>query len=153
MSELLKKIKDAALQARKSRNSNVSAPLITLIGDIEAVGKNDGREVIDLDVTKLLKKYIKNANDTAIAAEKHSNTPSATTALAEVSLYESFLPSQLTEDQLRKAIEALIEDFTKNAEPGRMKISIGWITKELKAAHDGTYDGATAARMIKEILQ
>lgn len=152
MSELLKKIKDAALQARKTRNTDVSAPLITLIGDIEAVGKKEGRDVTDLEVTALLKKYIKNANETAIQAEKHEDAKNVTASLNEVRLYESFLPAQLDEAELREIIGKFISGTTI---PGQVvpRPSIGVVSKLLKEEHGGSYDGAVAARLIKEALQ
>jgi hypothetical protein len=57
MSETLTKIKKDSLLARKAKNKFESGILITLIGEIEAVGKNNGnRKTKEEETLKIIKK-------------------------------------------------------------------------------------------------
>lgn len=139
---LIDKVKAAQIAARKARDADTAASLTTLIGEAEAIGKNDGnRPVTDLEVTALLKKFIKNNRETANAMLKIMSAGSEIAKVdAEFALYESFLPKQLTEAELSTLIDQLVSDGAKD---------VGDAMKLLKTNHAGTYDGATASKLLK----
>lgn len=147
---LLQTIKSAQLQARRDRRTDVAASLTTLIGEAEAVGKNAGnRAPTDAEVTAMLKKFIKNANEVVNLA-KVTNEVAAQRAQEEVALYEGFLPPQLTEQQLRTAIDGFVVDYCISY--GQQAPKIGDVIKFLKANYDGQYDGVLASTIIKQVL-
>jgi uncharacterized protein YqeY len=147
---LLQTIKSAQLTARKARNSADAASLTTLIGEAEAIGKNNGnREVTDAEVVALVKKFIKNNVETSDAL-KSSTAGFAHQAIRiqelakERELYTTFLPAQLTEEKLRTVLSSIV---ASEAAP-----KMGDVLKRLKANYEGQYDGALASKIKKELL-
>lgn len=63
-------------------------------------------------------------------------------AKTEIVILESFLPKQLTEEQLR----TLIQDFANQGK------NIGDAMKTLKTQFAGQYDGGLASKLMKELL-
>lgn len=143
---LLSNIKAAQLQARKNRDAIATNVLTTLVGEAEAVGKNAGnRESTDAEVVAVVKKFIKNMDETLALITQ----PQAVADLQyERSIVSQYLPQQLTSDQLKGILESLTNEL--NAHTLR---EMGKIMKVLKERFDGQYDGALASTLIKGMLQ
>ena len=145
---LLNDIKVALLAARKARQSATASSLSTLVGEAEMIGKNDGnRPVTDSEVMALVKKFIKNVEESHKVASSHGNAEAAERLLVERDLYASFLPSQLTGEALLNAIAALCHEVNASS----IK-DMGKVMKLLKERHDGQFDGAAASTFIKAQL-
>ncbi len=136
MTTLLAKLKADALTARKARDTARATALTTQIGELETASKNLGHEVTDAEVIAAIKKTLKNINETIAVA------PSAALTL-EKELFESYLPKQLDEAELRSVVGAIIVTGAK---------TMGDVMKTLKAQHDGQYDGKLASVVIKDLL-
>lgn len=155
---LLTDIKAASLQARKDKNSVVTSLLTTLIGEANAIGKNNGnRETTDAEVITIIKKFVSNATETkslihnaAFNAHESLNNldhQQLDALTKEIDILNSFLPTQLTHEQLDRTICDLV------VLTGATSIKdMGKIMKALKEQHEGTYDGAKASALIKEKL-
>lgn len=130
---LLKKIKADQLAARIAKNSIKTALLTTLIGDAEMVGKNASRDTTDDEVVAVIKKFLKNN----LEFQKHVTNDDLTT---EQKILESYLPKQLTTDEL---IEIITNNFGDE-----LKSKKGAIMKFLKENYAGLYDGSVAAKVI-----
>ena len=137
---VLAKIKAAHLAARKARQSDVSASLSTLIGDIESVGKNARRDTTDGEAIAIIKKFIKNVDEVIKVA-------STEVVIAERSLFESFLPKQMTTNELSQIIANAISE-TCAVSPKDM----GKVINLLKSKYEGQFDGAMASQLIKAAL-
>ena len=148
---LLQTIKDAQLAARKARDTARATALTTLIGEALAKGKESNREPNDAEVVATLRKFAKNARETARVAGDYRDGDRADQAWFEIELYESFLPKQLTEEELRVEIVRILMDRSLGV-PGELP-KMGTVMADLKAKHDGMYDGALASKLIKELLQ
>lgn len=145
---LLQTIKTAQLEARKSRNSVKARVLTTLIGEAEMVGKNDGnRESTDAEVMAVIKKFVKNLDETIRVAGDYRDGDRVDAAWAEKTVLQAFLPKQLSEDELRVTMQELI---MQNGLSGPK--AMGVLMKELKAGYEGLYDGASASKLAKELL-
>jgi len=141
---IVQKIRADLLTARKNRNTHRSGLLSTLLGDVEAVGKNAQRETTDAESVAVVKKFLKNVQITheALMASESDVDDLLTHNLSEKLIYETFLPQQLSEAQLRVVLGDIIFSGAT---------SVGDIMKALKSQHAGLYDGALASRLIKEI--
>jgi uncharacterized protein YqeY len=145
---LLQKIKADQVAARKARSSVDAAILTTLIGEAEAVGKNGGnREVTDAEVVAMIKKFVKNLDETIRIAGDYRDGDACDRAWSEKQVLEQYLPKQLTEDELRMAMSELIAN---NGLSGAK--AMGVLMKELKTNYEGLYDGALASKLAKELL-
>jgi len=80
--------------------------------------------------------------DFARKADREDLVRENTAALAVV---ESYLPRQLSEDELRAAIRAIIAESGANG--------VGPVMKELTKRHAGHYDGKVASRVAGEVLK
>lgn len=136
MTTLINTIKEQQIAARKS-NSPEASLLTTLLGEASMIGKNDGnRETTDAEVHAVVKKFIKNIDETISALT--SRNKDASPFIAERNVLSAFLPKQLTEDEL-KAIAS-----NCSAMPEFMK--------HLKEKYAGQYDGKIASTIAKQVF-
>jgi uncharacterized protein YqeY len=140
---MLERIKQAALAARKAHEADKAASLTTLLSEAMMVGKNAGRAVSDAEVISVLKKTINNINETL----SHVAGEAAAKFKAEKELLETFLPPQLSTDEVKTELLKLKEELQAAGHQG-----IGPLLKAFKAKFEGTYDGAEAAKAAKELI-
>jgi uncharacterized protein YqeY len=136
---VLDTIKAASLTARKARETEKAALLSTLLGEIETLAKSGRGEINDAVVMTVIKKFIKNTNE-MISLLPDSAESSLAQAMSEKAVLESFLPKQLTEEELGMLIDSFISSGAKD---------VGDAMKLLKTHHAGTYDGAVASKLLK----
>jgi uncharacterized protein YqeY len=143
---LLAQIKQDQLAARKAKETAKAALLTTLIGEVEMVGKNDGnREVTDVEVVAMVKKFLKNVNET-LKALGGIEGGIAMQYMAESQILESYLPKQFTEDQLTNILGSIKVEIS--AGPKDMGKMLGL----LKNRFDGQYDGRLASTVAKSLI-
>lgn len=133
---LIEEIKQKQIAARKAGSAEASL-LTTLLGEAAMVGKNAGRETTDQEVVAVVKKFIKNIDETVSALS--SRGQDAASFLAERSVLERFLPLQLTE----LALVTIAENHKSMPE----------FMKFLKENHAGQYDGKLASIVAKKIYK
>lgn len=133
---LMEQIKTRQIAARKAGDPQASL-LTTLLGEAAMVGKNAGRETTDQEVVAVVKKFIKNVDET-IAALQARNQLFASYAV-EREVLEQFLPMQLSE-------AALIE-------VAKCQENMPAFMKHLKENFAGKYDGKLAATVAKTVFQ
>jgi uncharacterized protein YqeY len=134
---LFQTIKAKHLDARKSRNAALSSLLSTLLGEAAMPGKNDGnRESLDEEVQAVIRKFIKNIESLPVEAKTAESA-------YEHQVLCDFLPKQLTEAELRIIVGVYVTLGAAN---------MGAVMKQLKAEHEGTYNGALASKLIKELM-
>lgn len=140
---LIATIKLEQLNARKSRNTVEAALLTTLLGELQTLAKNSGREEpTEAQAVEVIKKFLKNNGVAQAAASSSQNQEYKEELEVERLILQSFLPKQLSEAELR----VLIQDF---ADQGK---DIGDAMKSLKTQFAGQYDGGLASKLMKELL-
>ena len=144
---LLEKIKQDNIAARKAKNTAKSALLTTLVSEISNIGKNDGnRETTEPESIAVVKKFIKGVDETLKALE-FSSDGRVLVAQLEKEVLESYLPTQLSVEELSLVIAALVSNL-----PDRSLKQMGAVMKMLKEQYDGQFDGKTASGIIKSQL-
>ena len=133
---LMTRIKELQVAARKAGTADASL-LTTLLGEAAMVGKNAGRDTTDQEVVAVVKKFIKNLDETISALSTRGQD--TTTFTAERKLLEQFLPQQLTE----LALQHIAENHSSMPE----------FMKFLKEHHAGQYDGKLAATVAKSVFK
>lgn len=140
---LFTQIKTDQLAARKAKDTLTASLLTTLIGELTAVGKNDGnREVTDADVIKLVKKF-KDGMEQTVKFCENSNPEGAAIASTEIKIISKYMPQQMDEAALTSAINDIISQVGSN---------LGKVMGELKIKYNGLYDGKLAAAIAKNSL-
>ena len=133
----MEQIKTQQITARKAADQRRASLLTTLLGEAAMVGKNANRDTTDQEVVAVVKKFIKNIDET-IAALSARNQP-ATEFANERTVLEQFLPQQLSETQIR-----VLASEQKDM-PSFMKF--------LKDNYAGQYDGKLASTVAKSVYQ
>ena len=138
---LIATIKADQLAARKARNQITSSLLTTLIGEATTVAKNAGRELpSDDEVTAIIRKFLKGNAEVQAHLTDDADVAVAKT---EAAILSGYLPTQLSEDQLREVVKAIVAGGAAN---------VGAVMGQLKAKHAGLYDGKMASTIVKELL-
>lgn len=141
------------LAARKEKDADKAGLLTSLVSEAAMVGKNKGnRESTDEEVIGTIRKFLKNAEETAALLTKNAPSSDGMTAEEtplrkvnrEIRLLQAYLPQQMDEHRLRAVITAF-----KTANAGA---NMGSVMKFLKENHAGTYDGKLASTVAKEVL-
>jgi hypothetical protein len=144
-------IKAAQITAMKA-GDKVTRNAVSLIQsaiknrDIEArTGK--APEDDDALVVEVLQKMVKQRRESIEMFAKGGRQELADAEAAEVAVIERFLPTAMTEDETRAAIEAIKADLGAAG----MK-DMGRVMAELKARHATTLDMAKASGLVKAAL-
>ncbi len=141
MQTLKQKISSDYVEAFKSGNKIKKNLLSVVKGEITTVEKNTNTaELSDPEVIKILNKTSKNLKETIAA----SNSEEAKT---ELTVIESYLPKQMTEAEIKSAIEQVIEEIGAKS-PGDM----GKVMGAFNVKYNGQADGKTVSGIVKELL-
>lgn len=143
---LLNKLKDDQIAARKERNEIKSNLLTTLVSEAAMVGKNatPPRDTTDEEVIRTVKKFLDNAKESFDIAMKSSREEAASKAQAEISILETYMPQQMSADEIEKAIRECRET--------NPVANMGQIMAYLKTKYAGQYDGKLASDIAKKVL-
>ena len=101
----------------------------------------------DLLVTEVLQKMIKQRRESIGMYESGGRAELAAAEAAEVAVIESFLPSQMNEDETRAAIDAIVAEIGA----GSVK-DMGRVMAVLKERHAGQLDMGRASGLVKARL-
>ncbi|MEG1611303.1 MAG: GatB/YqeY domain-containing protein [Alistipes sp.] len=104
-------------------------------------------ELSDGDVLKIITKLAKQGADSAAIYTEQNRADLASEELAQVAILQSFLPKQLTDEELTAAVKAIISQTgaTSIKEMGKV---MGLASKQLA----GQADGKDISAKVKELL-
>ena len=143
---MLDQLKKDSFAARKEKDTVKANLLITLISEAEMIGKNDGnRAPTEDEVTAVIKKFLKGIDESMAALQKGGRDISKEEE--EKKILESYLPSQMPEAELEKAILDIIATL-----PEKSPKMMGNVMAQLKDKHPNQYDGKMAAGLVKKLL-
>jgi uncharacterized protein len=101
----------------------------------------------DQMVTEVLQKMIKQRRESAEAYRKGGREDRAEVEEAEIATIERFLPRQMSDEEARAAVEAII------AETGASSIKdMGRVMAEVKSRYAGELEPARASALVKAAL-
>ena len=144
-------IKTATIAAMKGGDKETTATLRLVSAaiknrDIEA---RTGGAPADDDqlVTEVLQKMIKQRRESADVYSKGGREDRAAAEEGEIGVIERFLPKQMSEEEAKAAIDAII------AETGASSIKdMGRVMAEVKTRHAGELEPARASALVKAAL-
>jgi len=106
-----------------------------------------GGELKEDDEIKLLQKLVKQRKDSLEIFQQQNRTDLAQKEQEEIEIIEKFLPKQLSADELKSEVTAIISDVGASS-PADMGKVMGAATKKLA----GKADGKTISALVKELL-
>lgn len=139
---LFERMQKESLDARKARDSAKAGVLTTALAQVKGIAIDDGhRAPNDADVLKVVRQFLKSVDENlALAAQGKMDATRAEQFKAEREILLSYLPQQMSADELKAALS---KSGAKN---------IGEAMKYLKTNHDGLYDGKMASEIAKEVI-
>lgn len=141
METLKQKISTDYVTAFKSGDKVKKNLLGVVKGEITTSEKNSNvSDLADSEVVKILNKISKNLKETIAASDNDE-------AKAELSVIESYLPKQMSEEELRNVIAQIISE-TGAKNPGEM----GKVMGGFNAKYAGQADGKTVSTLVREML-
>ena len=122
--------------------------VVSAIKDAEIAGRSKGqKEVKDSDVTTILKKMIKQRNESCEVYKKAGRKELLDSETREVEVISIFLPKQLSEEETKK----ICQETLKTVGATSIK-DMGKVMGALKLKHADTIDFSKVSSIIKELL-
>lgn len=144
---LLEDIKNDIILLRKAKSKFALSIVTTLYGEAAMVGKSKGnRESTDAEVVQVVKKFIKNIQETMINPKVKLSEAQIYDMEYEVEVLLKYMPQQLTTGELTILITKLISD-----ECYSLPKDMGKVMKHLSDNYAGKFDGKVASDMIKRM--
>ena len=141
---LIEDIKSASLVARKDKDEVAKNVLVTLLSEASNVGKMNGnRQSTDQETLAVIKKFIKNSEETRNISLSGGRDTSVIDK--EIEILSRWVPVQMTET----SILAVLEDFKKKNQSAKL----GDAMKYLKEDFSGLYDAKIASTLAKDVFK
>jgi uncharacterized protein len=137
-----------ALKAKDKSTYPTLRLVVSAIKDAEIAGRSKGKkEVTDSDITIILKKMIKQRNESCEVYKKAGRNELLQSEKREIEVIGTFLPKQLSEEETKKICQETVKAVGANS----MK-DMGKVMGALKSKHSDTIDFSRVSSIIKELL-
>lgn len=143
--DIMAKMKDAMKAKDEAALRGLRAIKAAIIVAKTAEGAHG--ELKEEDEVKLLQKLVKQRRDSLDIFTKQDRPDLAQKEQEEINVIEAFLPKQMTEAELKEALQQIIAD-TGASSPADMGKVMGVATKQLS----GKADGKAISSAVKELL-
>lgn len=147
MSEPRERIEADLQAARKAQEPERLATLGMLLTAIDNERIRAGQAVDDATFATLVQKAIKQRKEAAEQYCRGGSEERAGREEREAEILSAYLPEQIGEDELRRAIREIVEAGGLSGPAG-----IGRVMGEMMARYRGRADGGTINRLAREIL-
>ena len=123
--------------------------MVSAIKDAEIANRTkEKKDISDSDITAILKKMIKQRNESCDVYKKAGRTELLNNENKEIEVINAFLPKQLSEEETKK----ICEETVKSVGAVSMK-DMGKVMGELKSKYSDTLDFSKVSPIIKELLK
>ena len=127
--QLFQSVNQEALKAKDKNTYPTLRLIVSAIKDAEIAGRSKGlKEINDSEITSLLKKMIKQRNESCEVYEKAGRSELLENEKKEIGVINNFLPKQLSEEETKK----ICQDTIKSTGASSMK-DMGKIMGDLKS--------------------
>lgn len=137
----------AAMKAGEKRRVGTIRMIMAALKDKDIEARGQGKTVSDEDILALLQKMTKSRKESQEIYEKAGRADLATQESEEIAIIQGFLPQQLGEAEVARAIAAAIAE-TKASSIKDM----GKVVGALKGKYPGRMDFAKAGALAKRML-
>ncbi|MBP1883453.1 GatB/YqeY domain-containing protein [Sinorhizobium mexicanum] len=138
-----------ALKAKETRRTSTVRLIQAAIKDRDIANRGQGKDPVgDDEIMQILAKMIKQREESARIYEEGGRPELAEQERQEIAVINHFLPEQLSEDKVKQACAAIIE------ETGAQGLrDMGKCMNALKERYPGQMDFAKASGLVKELLK
>ncbi|MFA5403391.1 MAG: GatB/YqeY domain-containing protein [Ignavibacteria bacterium] len=151
MSQKFEEINQAVTSAAKAKDTSRLLVLRTLVSVIKGVALASCRkEVTDEDVLSALVKGVKQREDSITQFEKAGRTDLVENETYQMNVLKEFLPSQMSEDEVKNIVLESIERISAGGE--KSKKLIGAVMKDIAPKLKGKADMKYVLQIIGSVL-
>ncbi len=138
-----------AMKAKDARRVSTLRLILAALKDRDIASRTEDRTqgVSDEEILQLLQKMIKQRAESVTTYEGAGRVDLAEQEREEIAIIESYLPRQLSPEEVKKAASAVIAEI----EAKGLK-DMGRTMNELKARYAGQMDFTKASALVKELL-
>jgi uncharacterized protein len=137
-----------ALKAKDKNTYPTLRLIVSAIKDVEIAGRSKGqKEITNSDITSLLKKMIKQRNESCEVYKKAGRNELLENEMKEIKVINTFLPKQLNHEETKK----ICQETIKLVQASTMK-DMGKVMGVLKEKHADEIDFSKVSVIIKELL-
>lgn len=145
---ILKETTQAMKDAMRAKDADTLAALRAIRAAITNEQMELGVEELDeKDSIKVLQRLAKQRKDSAAIYKEQDRTDLVETELAQLKVIESYLPEQLSEEEVRKIVQEVIDEVGAEGMKDMGRV-MGAVNERLA----GQADGKTIASITKSIL-
>ncbi len=138
-----------ALKAKDKKTYSTLRLVVAAIRDTMIAKKiKDKKTLPDNDLTSLLKKMVKQRNDSCDAYKKAGRNELLENEMSEIKIINEFLPKQLSEEETKK----ICLETMKKVGASSIK-DMGKVMGSLKKDHSDVLDFSKVSQIIKENLK
>ena len=145
-------IEEKLNQALKDKDKKTYPTLrliVSAIKDAEIAKRTqEAKELLDSDIMGILKKMIKQRNESCEMYKKAGRVELVDNETKEIDTINEFLPKQLSDDETKKICEGVVKSIGATS----MK-DMGKVMGTLKSKHSDTLDFSKVSPIIKELLK
>ena len=120
--------------------------VLTAVTNEEVAGKQ-ARELSDDEVLKVLARELKKRKEAATAFADAGHADRAAAEVAEAAVIEAYLPTQLSDDELRDLVAGVVADLGVSGPQ-----AMGQVMKAVQPRIAGRADGGRVAAAVKRQL-
>ncbi len=144
---LRQQINDDIKTAMKDKNVALRDALRLLSSAMKQIEVDERKELTDEDVIKIIQKQVKQRNDAMTQYRDAGREDLYEKEASEAAIFETYLPKQLSDEELETAIKAIIGEIgaTSMKEIGKV---MGAASKTLGAQADGKRINECAKKLL-----
>ena len=148
LKKLIEEKLNVALKAKDKSIYPTLRLVVSAIKDAEIASRTKGqKEMSDSEVTTILKRMIKQRNESCEVYKKAGRNELLENETKEIEVISNFLPKQLSDEETKK----ICEEAIKSSGASSMK-DMGKVMGILKSKHADTLDFSKVSSIIKELL-
>ena len=144
---MVDEIQNQLKQAQLSRDEVKVSTLRLLLSEIKNAEIAKGQPLLDEDVVSVVQKEVKKRKEAAIGFRSGGREESARKEEAEAKILETFLPAQLSNEELTKIVEDTITEVGASSITDMGKV-IGVVMGKVR----GKADGGAISALVKSKL-
>lgn len=138
-------VNDSLKKGDKTRVETLRFLLAAVRNEAIAKYQAAGEEkVTDADVLEVVKHQVKTHKESIEAFTKANRSELAAKEQAELAILETFLPKQISDEELKKLLEPVVVTGESN---------FGLLMKQAMAAVNGAADGGRVAAALKQMIK
>ena len=136
-----------AMKAGEKRRVDTIRLITAALKDRDIEARGQGKEVSDADILALLQKMVKSRQESMEIYDKNNRPELAQQEREEIAIIQSFLPQQMSEDDIKAAISAAIAETGATS-----RKEMGAVMKIVNEKAAGRADGRTISAEVQKHL-